>query len=134
MATSDKYTSICGRVSLMRNSWALQRFVDDAEMHHMDDQPGKLVALRLTEYYEIVERLKMLPGGLAVLSALPATVVSEIVGGGDKPPPAQTQAVALKETLATSASLRATTDDGEGNGGSTTSLEDAEDDQWSFPS
>ena len=133
MATSDKYTSICGRVSLMRNSWALQRFVDDAEMHHMDDQPGKLVALRLTEYYEIVERLKMLPGGLAVLSALPATVVSEIVGGGDKPPLAQV--VAHKETLATTcASSRADTDDGEGNGGSTTSLEDAEDDQWSFPS
>ena len=135
MATSEKYTSICGRVSLTRNSWALKRFIEDAEMHHMDDQPGKLIALRLTEYYEIVERLKMLPGGLAVLSALPATVMSEIAGGGLSVPPAQTQVVAHKETLATTnASLGADVDDGQGNGRSIPSLEDAEDDQWSFPS
>ena len=137
MATSEKYTSICGRVSLTRNSWALKRFIEDAEMHHMDDQPGKLIALRLTEYYEIVERLKMLPGGLAVLSALPATIMSEIAGGGLSvpPAPAQTQVVAHKETLATTnASLGADVDDGQGNGRSIPSLEDAEDDQWSFPS
>jgi len=130
---SEKYTTVCSRVSLMRNSWALKRFIEDAEMHHMDDQPGKLIALRLTEHYELLERLKLLPGGLAVLSALPAAAVSEAVGGGDKPPPAQV--VAHKETLATTcASSGADADDGEGNGRSTTSLEDAEDDQWSFPS
>lgn len=129
MATnSEKYTSICGRVSLMRNSWALERFLADAARHHMDDQPGKLIALRLTEYYELLDRLNVLPGGLAVLSALPAAAVSEAARGSDKPPTAQTG------TLATSA---AHGEEGEGKGESIskdTAIEDAEDDQWTFPS
>ena len=68
---SEKYQVICTRVGLLRDSWALDRFIKDAVDHHMDDQPGKLVALRLTEYYELLERLNVFPGGLAVLSPFP---------------------------------------------------------------
>ena len=72
MATNkEKYQTICNRVVLTRSSWALERFVEDAVTHHMDDQTGKLVALRLTEYYELLERLKVFPGGLAMLSPFP---------------------------------------------------------------
>jgi hypothetical protein len=43
-------------VGLERTSWALEQFKADAKKHHMSDQPGKLIALRLTEYYEWLER------------------------------------------------------------------------------
>jgi hypothetical protein len=39
-------------VGLERGSWILARFEEDARRHQMSDQPGKLVALRLIEYYE----------------------------------------------------------------------------------
>ena len=72
MATNkEKYQTICNRVVFARGSWALDRFIDDAVKHHMDDQTGKLVALRLTEYYELLDRLSILPGGLAMLSPFP---------------------------------------------------------------
>ncbi len=73
MATNkEKYQTICNRVVLTRGSWALDRFIEDAVSHHMDDQVGKLVALRLTEYYELLDRLNILPGGLAMISPMPA--------------------------------------------------------------
>jgi hypothetical protein len=53
---TDKYYYV-NRVGLLKDSWALQKFLKDAERHHMLDQPGKLVALRLTEYYEWMERM-----------------------------------------------------------------------------
>ncbi|MBA2676818.1 MAG: hypothetical protein H0U76_00225 [Ktedonobacteraceae bacterium] len=72
MATNkEKYQTICNRVVFARGSWALDRFIEDAVAHHMDDQTGKLVALRLTEYYELLDRLNILPGGLAMLSPYP---------------------------------------------------------------
>jgi hypothetical protein len=46
----EKYRYI--DVGLERGSWALMVFEEDARRHHMSDQPGKLIALRLTEYYE----------------------------------------------------------------------------------
>jgi len=55
-ANSEKYYYI-NRVGLTRDSWAHKKFEEDAARHHMEDQPGKLVALRLTEYYELLERL-----------------------------------------------------------------------------
>lgn len=39
-------------VGLERGSWTLAMFEEDARRHQMSDQPGKLIALRLTEYYE----------------------------------------------------------------------------------
>ena len=52
----EKYFYV-NRVGLVRGSWALKKFLEDAERHHMEDQPAKLAALRLTEYYELIERL-----------------------------------------------------------------------------
>ena len=46
----EKYRYI--EVGLERGSWALTMFEEDARRHYMSDQPGKLMALRLTEYYE----------------------------------------------------------------------------------
>lgn len=52
----EKYYYI-NRVGLVRDSWAHKMFEKDAATHHMEEQPGKLVALRLTEYYELIERM-----------------------------------------------------------------------------
>ena len=40
-------------VSLLKGSEALDALWQDALKYHMIDQPGKLIAMRLTEYYEI---------------------------------------------------------------------------------
>ena len=46
----EKYRYVT--VGLERGSWTLAMFDEDARRHHMSDQPGKLMALRLAEYYE----------------------------------------------------------------------------------
>jgi hypothetical protein len=40
-------------VALLKDSNALDALWQDALKYHMIDQPGKLIAMRLTEYYEI---------------------------------------------------------------------------------
>ncbi len=40
-------------VGLERGSWTLAMFEEDAKRHQMSDQPGKLMTVRLTEYYEL---------------------------------------------------------------------------------
>jgi hypothetical protein len=40
-------------VALLKDSAALDALWQDALKYHMIDQPGKLIAMRLTEYYEI---------------------------------------------------------------------------------
>lgn len=57
---SDKYLYF--NVGLLKDSFALQALWQDALKYHMIDQPGKLIALRLTEYYELMAR-GMLPQG-----------------------------------------------------------------------
>ena len=54
----EKYRYI--DVGLERGSWALVMFEEDARKHHMSDQPGKLLALRLTEYYELKNKREVL--------------------------------------------------------------------------
>ncbi len=41
-------------VALLKDSFALDSLWQDALKYHMIDQPGKLIAIRLTEYYEIM--------------------------------------------------------------------------------
>lgn len=43
-------------VGLLKNSFALDALRQDALKYHMIDQPAKLIALRLTEYYELMAR------------------------------------------------------------------------------
>jgi hypothetical protein len=46
-------------VGLERGSWTLMMFEEDARRHQMSDQPGKLITLRLTEYYELKKERRL---------------------------------------------------------------------------
>jgi len=52
--SSDKYLYFT--VGLLKDSFALEELRQDAIKHHMIEQPGQLIALRLTEYYEMMTR------------------------------------------------------------------------------
>jgi len=60
------------RVGLLKNSFALDALWQDALKHHMVDQLGQLIALRLTEYYELMVR-GVLPPGAGGLFATTST-------------------------------------------------------------
>ena len=57
------------RVGLLKNSFALDALRQDALKYHMVDQPGQLIALRLTEYYELMAR-GALPAGIGMAPAM----------------------------------------------------------------
>ena len=44
-------------VGLLKSSFALEALKEDAAKHHMVEQPAKLIALRLTEYYDLLARV-----------------------------------------------------------------------------
>lgn len=50
--SSDKFVYFT--VGILKDSKALEALKEDALKHHMIDQPGQLIALRLTEYYEMM--------------------------------------------------------------------------------
>jgi hypothetical protein len=52
--SSEKYLYFT--VGLLKGSAALDALRQDATKHHMVDQPGQLIALRLTEYYEMMNQ------------------------------------------------------------------------------
>jgi hypothetical protein len=79
MPTNEKYFYI-NRVGLTKGSWALRKFEEDAERHHMLDQPGKLAALRLTEYYELLERLNAAPGAIV---SIPVEAQAQTISNGN---------------------------------------------------
>ncbi len=56
-------------VGLLKNSFALDALWQDALKYHMIDQPGKLIALRLTEYYEMMARGILHPGASVSIAA-----------------------------------------------------------------
>ena len=58
-------------VGLLKNSFALEALTQDALKYHLIDQPGKLIALRLTEYYEMIAQ-----GNLPSGTGLPLTLTS----------------------------------------------------------
>ena len=51
---SDKYLHFT--VGLLKDSATLEALQEDAMKHHMVDHPGQLIALRLSEYYEMMNR------------------------------------------------------------------------------
>ena len=65
-------------VGLLKNSFALDALTQDALKYHLIDQPGKLIALRLTEYYEMMARETLHSGASAALAG-----TSKIIGNGD---------------------------------------------------
>ena len=52
---SEKYQYFT--VGLLKSSFALEALKADAMKHHMIEQPAKLIALRLTEYYDLLARV-----------------------------------------------------------------------------
>jgi hypothetical protein len=52
---SDKYQYFT--VGLLKSSFALEALQADAAKHHMVEQPARLIALRLTEYYDLLARV-----------------------------------------------------------------------------
>ncbi len=50
----DQYVQFT--IKLLKGSFALNALWQDALNYHMIDQPEKLIALRLTEYYEMISR------------------------------------------------------------------------------
>jgi hypothetical protein len=66
-------------VGLLKNSIALDALWQDALKYHMIDQPDKLIALRLTEYYELMARGILHPGASVSIAAMPAVTSN---GGG----------------------------------------------------
>jgi hypothetical protein len=59
------------QVGLLKNSFALDALRQDALKYHMVDQPGQLIALRLTEYYEMMARGILPPGVRVPMAATP---------------------------------------------------------------
>src|SRR6266705_175071 len=68
-------------VGLLKNSFALDALWQDALKYHMIDQPGKLIALRLTEYYEMMARGIIHPGAGGLTAATPTATAKE--GGSE---------------------------------------------------
>src|SRR6266446_10644033 len=58
-------------VGLLKNSFALDALWQDALKYHMVDQPGQLIALRLTEHYEMMARGGWPPDAAVALAATP---------------------------------------------------------------
>lgn len=53
-SSQDKYVYFT--VGLLKDSAALESFKQDALKHHMIDAPGQLMALRITEYYQMMNQ------------------------------------------------------------------------------
>ncbi len=66
------------KVGLLKDSDALDALWQDALKHHLVDQPDKLIALRLTEYYELIAQDLIHPIAQVTQSILaPAQVAQE---------------------------------------------------------
>src|SRR5437588_9532944 len=72
-------------VGLLKNSFALDALRQDALKYHMVDQPGQLIALRLTEYYELMAR-GILPQGIGVPPAVAVAASSKRDGREEMAP------------------------------------------------
>lgn len=66
-------------IKLLKGSFALNALWQDALNYHMIDHPDKLIALRLTEYYEMISRGSTRPGnGVQNMQATPVTPVAHM--------------------------------------------------------
>ena len=54
--SSDTEKYLYFKVGLLKDSFALEALWQDALRYHMVDQPAKLIAMRLTEYYELTNK------------------------------------------------------------------------------
>lgn len=79
----DQYVQFT--IKLLKGSFALNALWQDALNYHMIDQPEKLIALRLTEYYEMVARGAARPAP-TMPPALPPSP-APVSTNGHTPPP-----------------------------------------------
>jgi hypothetical protein len=70
-------------VGLLKNSFALEALRRDTLKYHMVDQPDQLIALRLTEYYELMAG-GILPPSIGVSHATTSTGNGNGNGNGRK--------------------------------------------------
>lgn len=83
----DQYVQFT--IKLLKGSFALNALWQDALNYHMIDQPEKLIALRLTEYYEMVARGASRPvPALPAIPPSPAPPPALPGANGHTPPPA----------------------------------------------
>jgi hypothetical protein len=69
---ADRYLYF--KVGILKDSFALEALWQDALKYHMIDQPAKLIAMRLTEYYELTKKGPMqLPAPIATPTTIPTT-------------------------------------------------------------
>jgi hypothetical protein len=96
----DQYVQFT--IKLLKGSFALNALWQDALHYHMIDQPEKLIALRLTEYYEMISR-----GGPQPASATPASSPQPAPApaqvNGHTPPPTASGGDVLPDQQATAA-------------------------------
>src|SRR5947207_14511449 len=63
-------------VGLLKNSATLDVLWQDALKYHMIDQPGKLIALRLTEHYEMIAQNNLHSGADISITAMPKAIAN----------------------------------------------------------
>jgi hypothetical protein len=82
----DQYVQFT--IKLLKGSFALSALWQDAVNYHMIDQPEKLIALRLTEYYEMTTRGGMRSAAaMPVPPSLPAPLPAQTGANGHTPSP-----------------------------------------------
>jgi hypothetical protein len=64
-------------VGLLKGSAALEALRQDATKYHMIDHPGQLIALRLTEYYELISQGIIQPGAQVPAPPAPETTTGQ---------------------------------------------------------
>lgn len=75
-------------IKLLKGSFALSALWQDALNYHMIDQPEKLIAMRLTEYYELIARGTLRPGpSVPGPQNPPAPNITQVAGNNVVPPP-----------------------------------------------
>ncbi len=67
--SQDSETYVYFTVGLLKDSFALEALEADARKHHMIDQPSRMIALRLTEYYDLLTRTAPTVSGAALFAA-----------------------------------------------------------------
>lgn len=98
-SSSEKFMHFS--VDLLKDSFTLEALREDAVKHHMVEHPGQLIALRLTEYYEmmtkgIVQPVIRVPAimmqaetgeradGEKALPSAPPSALSQLAGKGER--------------------------------------------------
>ena len=82
--SQDREKYLYFTVGLLKNSSAIDALWQDALKYHMIDQPGKLIALRLTEYYELVAQGGLHPGASALMPATPRVTSNGFASGDNE--------------------------------------------------